>query len=169
VGLNMCSKTILAAADYRMSRRTDALMSYETIHYNGAIGLETARFENLTLAFQSAEWKVLSSLNLLNAVQNGIFTIGLLVVCYLDAFQISRHQQQVANFVILLTYLAQLQAPLNFFGSFYTQVQNTLVDAERMLELVSEQVGNNTLKGFIIDTKLRSSTKSRALRITRIL
>ncbi|GMG07374.1 unnamed protein product [Aspergillus oryzae] len=43
--------------------------------------------------------------------------------------------QQVAMFVTLLTYLAQLQAPLNFFGSFYTQVQNNLVDAERMLAL----------------------------------
>lgn len=112
-------------------------MSYETVHYNGAINLETSRFERLTSAFQRAEWKVLSSLNLLNAVQNGVFTVGLLILCYLDAFQISRRQQQVARFVTLLTYLAQLQAPLNFFGSFYTQVQNTLVDAELMLDLVS--------------------------------
>lgn len=111
-------------------------MSYETVHYNGAVKLEISRFGRLTSAFQKAEWKVLSSLNLLNAVQNGVFALGLLVLCYLDAFQISHRQQQVAKFVTLLTYLAQLQAPLSFFGSFYTQVQNTLVDSERMLQLV---------------------------------
>lgn len=112
-------------------------MAYETVHYNGASKLEISRFDLLTSAFQRAEWKVLLSLNLLNAVQNGVFALGLLILCYLDAFQISYRHQEVAKFVTLLTYLAQLQAPLNFFGSFYTQVQNTLVDAERMLELVS--------------------------------
>lgn len=119
-----------------LQHRTDALMSYETVHYNGAVKQEILRFGLLTSAFQKAEWKVLSSLNLLNAVQNGVFALGLLILCYLDAFQISQRQHQVAKFVTLLTYLAQLQAPLSFFGSFYTQVQNTLVDSERMLQLV---------------------------------
>ena len=40
-------------------------------------------------------------------------------------------------FVSLLAYISQLQAPLAVFGSFYNQVQNNLVDAERMLALVS--------------------------------
>lgn len=113
-------------------------MSYETVHHNSAVETELSRFQRLVSVFQGAEFKVFFSLNLLNAVQNGVFTIGVLVLCYLNAFQISQHQTQVANFVTLLTYLAQLQAPLNFFGSFYTQVQNNLVDAERMLDLVSD-------------------------------
>lgn len=99
-----------------------------------------SRFQTLVSIFQRAEYKVFFSLNLLNAVQNGIFTIGILALCYFDAFQISRNQHQVAKFVTLLTYLAQLQAPLSFFGSFYTQVQNNLVDAERMLDLASLSV-----------------------------
>lgn len=95
------------------------------------------RFRKLMGFFQGAEYKVFFSLNLLNAVQNIVFTIGILILCYLDAFQISQNRQKVARFVTLLTYLAQLQAPLSFFGSFYTQVQNNLVDAERMLDLAS--------------------------------
>ncbi|TVY27403.1 ABC transporter [Lachnellula hyalina] len=86
-----------------------------------------------------SEYNVFLSLNLLNAAQNGVFTLGTLLVCYLNAYQISMNMQQVAMFVTLLTYLAQLQAPLNFFGSFYTQVQNNLVDAERMLELFEQK------------------------------
>jgi ATP-binding cassette, subfamily B, vacuolar membrane transporter HMT1/ACLQ len=116
--------------------RTDALLSYETVHHCGAIHTEIDRYEGLMRPYQKAEYRVLFSLNLLNAVQNGVFTLGTLLLCYLNAFQISIDLQQVPMFVTLLTYLAQLQAPLNFFGSFYTQAQNNLVDAERMLELV---------------------------------
>ncbi|KAI1176304.1 P-loop containing nucleoside triphosphate hydrolase protein [Nemania sp. FL0916] len=119
--------------------KMEALMSYETVHHNSAVKTEMSRFQQLVSVFQKAEFKVLFSLNLLNAVQNGVFTIGVLVLCYLNAFQISQHQAKVASFVTLLTYLAQLQAPLNFFGSFYTQVQNNLVDAERMLDLFKEE------------------------------
>ncbi|KAI0107199.1 P-loop containing nucleoside triphosphate hydrolase protein [Nemania sp. FL0031] len=119
--------------------KTEALMSYETVHHNSATETELSRFQRLVSVFQGAEFKVFFSLNLLNAVQNGVFTFGVLVLCYLNAFQISQHQTKVANFVTLLTYLAQLQAPLNFFGSFYTQVQNNLVDAERMLDLFKEE------------------------------
>ncbi|KAI0549791.1 ABC heavy metal transporter [Xylaria curta] len=119
--------------------KTDALLSYETVHHCGAIHTEMARYEGLMRPYQKAEYRVFFSLNLLNAVQNGVFTLGTLLLCYLNAFQISINLQQVPMFVTLLVYLAQLQAPLNFFGSFYTQVQNNLVDAERMLELFKEQ------------------------------
>ena len=35
--------------------------------------------------------------------------------------------------------MAQLQAPLNFFGTFYRAIQTALINAERMLELFKEQ------------------------------
>ncbi|KAK8044767.1 ABC transporter [Apiospora rasikravindrae] len=119
--------------------RTDALLSYETVHQNDAVPTELGRYSRLITHFQEAEYRVFFSLNLLNGVQNSIFTMGTLLACYLNAYQISIDLHHVSMFVTLITYLAQLQAPLNFFGSFYTQVQNNLVDAERMLELVEEK------------------------------
>nr|WOF01066.1 putative ABC heavy metal transporter [Corynespora cassiicola] len=110
-------------------------MSYETVHHNSALPLELSKFQRLVKYFQEAEYSVFFSLNTLNAVQNFIFVIGVLLTCLLAAFQISEGMHKVAMFVTVLTYLAQLQAPLNFFGSFYTQVQNNMVDAERMLAL----------------------------------
>jgi ABC-type transport system involved in Fe-S cluster assembly fused permease/ATPase subunit len=123
--------------------RTDAIMAYETVHYNGAFSLEISKFRRLAKAFQQAEYSVLFSLNALNVTQNSIFILGVVLVCGLSAYQISVGLIQVPDFVTLITYLAQLQAPLAFFGSFYNQVQNNLVDAERMLELVS--LGISTL------------------------
>ncbi|KAJ8111891.1 hypothetical protein ONZ43_g5517 [Nemania bipapillata] len=118
--------------------KTDALLSYETVHQSGAVNVELSRYQRLISKFQEAEYNVFFSLNLLNIVQNAVFTLSTLLLCYLDVYQISIDLQDVAMFVTLLTYIAQLQAPLNFFGSFYTQVQNNLVDAERMLELFKE-------------------------------
>ena len=112
-------------------------MSYETVHHNSALPLELTKFQRLVKHFQGAEYSVFFSLNMLNAVQNFIFVLSVLLTCLLAAFQISEGTHKVAMFVTVLTYLAQLQAPLNFFGSFYTQVQNNMVDAERMLALVS--------------------------------
>jgi len=40
---------------------------------------------------------------------------------------------------MLTTYLAQLQGPLNFFGSFYRTVQQAMISGERLLELFKIQ------------------------------
>jgi ABC-type transport system involved in Fe-S cluster assembly fused permease/ATPase subunit len=111
-------------------------MAYETVHYNGAFSVEISKFKTLVKAFQEAEYSVLFSLNALNVTQNSIFIFGVVLVCSLSAYQISVGVVKVHDFVTLITYFAQLQAPLAFFGSFYNQVQNNLVDAERMLQLV---------------------------------
>lgn len=114
-------------------------MSYETVHHNGAIPIEMQRFNDHVSQFQAAEWRVQLSLNLLNITQNMVLTIGVLFVVLISALQISIKIQTVAIFVGILGYFTQLQAPLQFFGSFYSQVQNNLVDSERMLDLVSKQ------------------------------
>ncbi|KAL6834305.1 putative transport protein [Trichoderma sp. SZMC 28015] len=119
--------------------KTDAIMSYEVVHYNSALEAEQSRFASRVDKFQIAEFSVLFSLNMLNAAQNLIFTLGVAMVSLLSAYHISIGAEDVALFVSLIAYLAQLQAPLGFFGSFYTQIQNNLIDAERMLALFEEQ------------------------------
>ena len=112
-------------------------MSYETVHLNSALTVEATRFQECVRIFQKSQFSVLASLAVLNATQNIVFMFGTVLVVFLSSYQISIGLQQVATFVSLLAYFAQLQAPLAFFGSIYNQVQNNLIDAERMLELVS--------------------------------
>jgi ATP-binding cassette, subfamily B, vacuolar membrane transporter HMT1/ACLQ len=80
-----------------------------------------------------------ATLNLMNITQGFIFIMGLLAACLLSAYRVSQSQATVGNFVTLLTYMAQLQAPLNFLGMYYRSIQSTLVDAERMLELFTQE------------------------------
>ena len=65
--------------------------------------------------------------------------MGLLAACLLSAYRVSQSRATVGNFVTLLTYMAQLQAPLNYLGMYYRSIQSTLVDAERMLELFNQE------------------------------
>jgi ABC-type transport system involved in Fe-S cluster assembly fused permease/ATPase subunit len=96
-----------------------------------------SRLDNYVLAYQKSEFLVLFSLNLLNITQNMVLTLGVLLVVLVSALEISIEMHTVAMFVGILNYVGQLQAPLQFFGSFYNQVQTNLVEAERMLDLVS--------------------------------
>lgn len=114
----------------------DTLISYETVHHNGAVRIEVDRFGRHVAAYQKSEFLVLFSLNFLNITQNMVLTLGILLVTLISALEISVGMHTVAMFVGTLGYFSQLQAPLQFFGSFYNQVQNNLVEAERMLDLV---------------------------------
>jgi len=75
----------------------------------------------------------------MNITQGFIFILGLLAACLLSAYRVSQGRATVGNFVTLLTYMAQLQAPLNYLGMYYRSIQSTLVDAERMLELFTQE------------------------------
>lgn len=111
-------------------------MAYETVQHNCAVASETTRFGGQVTIYQGAEKLVMWSLNLLNLTQSSIFTLGTALIVAISAYKISVGQQSVSGFVSLITYFAQLQAPLSFFGTYYTMLQNNLIEAERMLDLV---------------------------------
>jgi ABC-type transport system involved in Fe-S cluster assembly fused permease/ATPase subunit len=115
------------------------MVSYETVKYFNAERYEFGRYRGAVQDFQRAEYKVLLSLNIMNVSQNIVFTLGLLITCFIAAYQVTTGQRKVGQFVTLLTYMAQLQTPLNFFGTFYRSIQSAMINSERMLELFKEQ------------------------------
>ena len=118
--------------------KADSITNYETVKYFNAEEWEFRRYEEAVKTYQASEWKVMASLNVMNVTQGLIFTLGLLATCMLSAYRVTNGQATVGSFVILLTYMAQLQGPLNFFGTLYRSLQSNLVNAERMLELFTQ-------------------------------
>jgi ATP-binding cassette, subfamily B, vacuolar membrane transporter HMT1/ACLQ len=92
-------------------------MAYETVQHNCAVKAETEKFKNQVTVYQKAERLVLLSLNLLNVTQSSVFTLGTAMIVGVSAYKISIGQQKVSEFVTLISYFAQLQAPLSFFGT----------------------------------------------------
>ena len=119
--------------------KNDSMVSYETVKYFNAEPWEFDRFKGAVQKYQWAEYRVLSSLNLMNIVQNMVFMLGLLVVCFIAAYQVATRQVQIGAFTSLIQYMMQLQQPLNFFGTFYRMIQSAMINAERMLELFKEK------------------------------
>lgn len=114
------------------------MVSYETVKYFNAEQYEFNRYRSAVCDFQRAEYKVLMSLNIMNVSQNLVFMLGLMITCFYAAYQVTTGQCDVGKFVELLTYMAQLQSPLNFLGTFYRSIQSAMINSERMLELFKE-------------------------------
>ncbi|KAK5945653.1 ATP-binding cassette-type vacuolar membrane transporter Hmt1 [Knufia obscura] len=119
--------------------KNDSLHSWDTVKYFNAEAYEFDRYRDSIKTMQGFEFFVEITLALMNTVQGTLFMVALLSVSFIEAFQVAKGYQSVGNFVTLLIYMAQLQAPLNFFGTFYRAIQNNLINAERMLELFKEQ------------------------------
>lgn len=115
------------------------MVSYESVKYFNAEQHEFTRYKDAVAKYQYAEYHVYLSLNFMNVTQNLVFMIGLMITCIIAAYQVSTGQLKVGKFVALLTLMAQLQGPLNFFGTFYRMIQSAMINSERMLELFKEK------------------------------
>ncbi|KAL9621416.1 MAG: hypothetical protein Q9160_004176 [Pyrenula sp. 1 TL-2023] len=119
--------------------KNDSLVSYETVKYFNAEKYEFARYRGAVGRYQSAERRVITTLQMMNIAQHSCFMFGLVIACFIEAYQVTRGQQSVGDFVTLVTFMTQVQAPLNFFGTFFRSMQSALINSERMLELFKEQ------------------------------
>ncbi|KAJ9295035.1 hypothetical protein DTO271G3_6205 [Paecilomyces variotii] len=119
--------------------KNDSLISYETVKYFNAEEYEFNRYRGAVNNYLDAEYHSLFAQNLMNICQNTIFMLGLLVTCFIATYQVARGERPVGQFVTLLSYMTQLQAPLNIFGTFYRYIQSALINAERLLELFRVQ------------------------------
>ena len=117
------------------AKAVDSLLNFETVKYYGAEEYEVDRLNKTVEAYQTSEWKSLSSLNVLNSAQNVIITIGLLVGSLLCAYRVTQGVLQVGDFVLFATYIIQLYQPLNWFGTYYRMIQQSFIDMENMFEL----------------------------------
>ncbi|KAA1475175.1 hypothetical protein DENSPDRAFT_841913 [Dentipellis sp. KUC8613] len=117
---------------------TDCLLNYETVKYFNGEEHEGERYREAIREYQALEYRVMLSLNLLNLVQNLIISVGLLVGSFIVASRVTAGLLDPSDFVFFITYLAQLYGPLNSLGYIYRSMNQSLVDTERLLKLLSE-------------------------------
>ncbi|KAK5982209.1 ABC transporter [Trichostrongylus colubriformis] len=120
---------------------TDSLLNYETVKYYCNEVYEVDRFRHAIESFQLAEWRSNASLALLNFLQNGTIGLGMLAGSLLVAYLVTvDHELTVGDYVLFTTYILQLYAPLNFFGTVYRTIQKSFIDMENMFDLMNEEV-----------------------------
>lgn len=126
---------------------TDCLLNYETVKYFNGERHEGERYADAIHEYQELEYKVITSLNLLNLVQNLIITSGLLVGSLMVAHQITSGSSDASKYIVFITYLTQLYGPLNQLGYIYRSINSSLVDTEKLLALLNEPTEVNDKPG----------------------
>jgi len=118
------------------SKAIDSLLNYETVKYFVNEEHEYKRYDHSLEQYNLISIRSQSSLSLLNVGQGSIVGLGLVGVMWLAALGMMDGTLTVGDFVLVNTLLMQLFIPLGFLGFVYLQVNQGLVDMEKMFELV---------------------------------
>ncbi|TIA73837.1 hypothetical protein E3P91_01325, partial [Wallemia ichthyophaga] len=122
---------------------TDALLNYDTIKYFTAEAHEISRYTTAFKNFQAVEKKVIASLYLLNMAQNVIIVSGIAAGTAVVCAGVAQGRSDAAELVVFLTFLQQLYVPLNNLGMIYRSINTSLVDSEKLMQLLSEHTDIN--------------------------
>ena len=116
----------------------DSLLNFETVKYFGAEALEAARYDVAMRGYESAALQTSYSLALLNFGQSFLITSGLVIVMVMAAFGVQSGQLSVGDFVMVNAYMIQITLPLNFLGTVYREIRQSLVDMGEMFDLLEQ-------------------------------
>ncbi len=121
------------------TKAVDSLLNYETVKVFGNERLEIERYDSSLRGWVRASLKNNLSLSYLNAGQGLIIAAGLTVLMILAANGVVDESLSMGDFVMINAFLIQLYIPLNFLGSVYRDINHSLVDMEKLFELMDEK------------------------------
>jgi ATP-binding cassette, subfamily B, heavy metal transporter len=116
----------------------DSLLNYETVKYFGAEAREVERYDGAMRKYQVAALKTAYSLAFLNFGQSVLITSGLIGVMVLAAIGVQAGTLTVGDFVMVNAYMIQITVPLNFLGTVYREIRQSLVDMGEMFDLLEQ-------------------------------
>jgi len=120
------------------TKAVDSLLNYETVKYFNNEGHETRRFDKSMERYANASIQAQTSLAVLNTGQALIMAIGLGAVMALAAIGIIEGHVTVGGLTMATGYLVALQQPLNFLGTAYREITQSLVDMDAMFRLLHQ-------------------------------
>ncbi|ALG90047.1 MULTISPECIES: ABCB family ABC transporter ATP-binding protein/permease [Actibacterium] len=116
----------------------DSLLNFETVKYFGAEAREAARYDRAMAGYEAAAIKTNYSLAFLNFGQSFLITLGLIGVMVLAAMGVQDGRLTVGDFVMVNAYMMQITMPLNFLGTVYREIRQSLVDMGQMFDLLEQ-------------------------------
>ena len=118
------------------NRAIDSLINHETVKYFTNEAHEAEHFDEALARYEKAAVTSEASQGLLNVGQSLIMSVGLTAIMTMAARGIVHGTMSIGDFVLVNTYLLQIAQPLNVFGWAYGNLKQSLVDMEKMFDLL---------------------------------
>ncbi|MBU2962914.1 ABC transporter ATP-binding protein/permease [Citreicella sp. C3M06] len=132
-------RRIMNAQDTDANQKAiDSLLNFETVKYFGAESREAQRYDAAMAGYEAAAVKTTTSLAFLNFGQSLLITCGLVIVMVMAALGVQNGSLTVGDFVMVNAYMIQITMPLNFLGTVYREIRQSLVDMGQMFDLLDQ-------------------------------
>ena len=118
------------------TRAIDSLLNYETVKYFGTEQHEAGRYDRSIERYEKAAVRTQVSLAMLNTGQEVILSAGLVGGMLMAGMGVASGELTLGDFVLVNTFMIQLYTPLNWLGSVYRDLRQSLIDMENMFELL---------------------------------
>jgi len=125
----------------------DSLINYESVKIFNNEAFQLSKYNNALTKYQNALVKVATSLAYLNAGQNFIFTLALTAMMYMGCQGVVSGGLTVGDLVLINQLVFQLSVPLNFLGSVYRELKQSLLDMENLFQLQSVPIKITDVEG----------------------
>ena len=133
---NIFRKRMNQADNEVSTKMIDSLLNYETVKYFNNEPFEFDRLDKSLEDYESAANKSRHTLSLLNVAQTFIIMTGITIMLVMSAYGIKNGDIDVGGFVVINAYMLQLYQPLNWLGSVYREIRQSLTDMENMFSLL---------------------------------
>jgi ATP-binding cassette subfamily B protein len=120
------------------TRAIDSLLNYETVKYFNNEEYEARRYDEHLDQYESAAVQSEASLGLLNIGQSLIIAVAVTALMILAAEGVAARDLTLGDLVLVNGLLIQLYIPLNFLGMVYREIKQSLIDMDRMFQLLEQ-------------------------------
>lgn len=118
----------------------DSLINYEAVKIFNNEALQTQKYNTALTKYRDSSIKVATSLAFLNTGQNLIFTSALTTMMYMACQGVVGGSLSVGDLVLINQLVFQLSVPLNFLGSVYRELKQSLLDMETLFKLQKQPI-----------------------------
>ena len=125
------------------SKLVDSLLNYETVKYFNNEEHEFNRLDSSLKDYETAAVENEFSLSYLNIGQTLVIITGITLMLGMSVFDIQKGAISIGGFVVINAYMFQLYQPLNFFGTVYRNIRQSLTDMENLFSLWGEKPYEN--------------------------
>ncbi|MEG0413780.1 MAG: ABC transporter ATP-binding protein/permease [Comamonas sp.] len=121
------------------TKAVDALLNYETVKYFNNEDFEAHRYDENLQALRTVRLKSQRTLSLLNGGQQLIIATALVAMLWRATQGVVAGELTLGDFVMVNAFMIQLYIPLNFLGTLYREIKQSMADLSRMFSLMDKE------------------------------